>query len=291
MRAALPAPDLDPPAGPPDHIVDVLIRERAPHLSLEPSWRVMRPALYALLGYRKARALADAVATMGGRAAFEHLSKLLALKVTAVGLERIPRKGRLVIICNHPSSVADGIAVYDAIKAIRPDLIFFANADAFRVCPQLDEILIPIEWVEEKRTREHTRQTLERARAAFEAERAVVIFPAGQLARCAPGGVLTDDPWAPSALSLARKFNAPIVPMHLTAPTSTLFHIFDRISEELRDITLFHELLNKRRGKFHLRVGTLIAPRVLDSDAVAATAAMKNYVEKVLPAEQIGPVA
>jgi putative hemolysin len=291
MPAASPTPDLDPPAGPPAHIVDVLIQERAPHLSQETSWPVLRPALYALLGYRKARALADAVATMDGRQAFEHLSKLLALKVTAVGLERIPRKGRLVIICNHPSSVADGIAVYDAIKAVRPDLIFFANADAFRVCPQLDEMLIPIEWVEEKRTREHTRQTLDRAKAAFEAERAVVIFPAGQLARCATGGVLTDDPWAPSALSLARKFNATVVPMHLTAPTSTLFHIFDRISEELRDITLFHELLNKRRGKFALRVGPPIAARALDSDAVAATAAMKVYVEQVLPAEQMGPAA
>ena len=62
-----------------------------------------------------------------------------------------------MIVCNHPTGIADGVAVWDALKAIRPDLMFYANADAHRVSPKLDEVLIPVEWVEEKRTRERTR--------------------------------------------------------------------------------------------------------------------------------------
>ncbi len=267
------------------HIVDALIEERAPHFVASPTWPVMRPALYALLGYRQARRLADDVADMGGREAFEHLSGLLSLKTDAKGLERIPRRGRLMIVCNHPSSVADGVAVYDLLKAVRPDLCFFANADIFRVCPALDEVMIPVEWADHKRTRERTRHTLQCAREAFEDERAVIIFPAGQLARRGAGGRLLDEAWAPSALSLARRYNAPVVPMHLAGPSSTLFHIFDRVSTELRDVTLFHELLNKRHARYHLRVGPLISPTALDPDAGAATLAMKTYVEQVLPAE------
>jgi putative hemolysin len=72
------------------------------------------------------------------------------------------------------------VAVYQALRPVRPDLFFFANADALRVSPRLGEVLAPVEWVEAKRTREKTRDTLIRARAAFEAERAVVIFPAGR---------------------------------------------------------------------------------------------------------------
>jgi len=266
------------------HIVDALIEERAPHFVASPAWPLMRPALYALLGYRQARRLANDVAHLGGRAAFEHLSALLALRTEASGLERIPRQGRLMIVCNHPASVADGVAVYDLLKAIRPDLCFFANADIFRVCPALDEMMIPVEWADGKRTRERTRHTLQRAKEAFEAERAVMIFPAGQLAR-RKNGRLTDEAWAPSALSLARRYNAPVAPMHLAGPSSTLFHIFDRISTELRDVTLFHELLNKRHARYRLRVGPLVSPAALDPDAAVATAAMKAYVEQVLPAE------
>ena len=190
-----------------------------------------------------------------------------------------------MIVCNHPASVADGVAVYDLLKPIRPDLCFFANADIFRVCPQLDEMMIPVEWADHKRTRERTRHTLQCAKEAFEAERAVMIFPAGQLARRGPDGRLRDEAWAPSALSLARRYNAPVVPMHLAGPSSTLFHIFDRVSTELRDVTLFHELLNKRRARYRLRVGPLVSPTALDPDAAAATLAMKSYVETVLPAE------
>jgi putative hemolysin len=267
------------------HIVDALIEERAPHFVASPLWPLMRPALYALLGYGQARRLADDVRHMGGREAFEHLSGLLSLKTEVRGLERIPRRGRLMIVCNHPASVADGVAVYDLLKPIRPDLCFFANADIFRVCPALDEMMIPVEWADHKRTRERTRHTLQRAKEAFEAERAVIIFPAGQLARRGRDGRLLDEAWAPSALSLARRYNAPVAPMHLSGPSSTLFHVFDRVSTELRDVTLFHELLNKRHARYRLRVGPLVSPSALDPDAAAATIAMKTYVEQVLPAE------
>ena len=83
------------------------------------------------------------------------------------------------------------------------------------------------------------------ARGAFEAERCVVLFPAGRLARM-EDGALTDPEWAPTAASLARKYRAPIVPIHVSGPYSRLFHFFNRFSAELRDVTLFHELLNKK---------------------------------------------
>ena len=86
-----------------------------------------------------------------------------------------------------------------------------------------------------------------------------------------------------SALSIARKYDAAVVPLHLTGPWSTLFHFFNRFSQELRDITLFHELLNKRGRQFSLIVGPPIAAETLDPDAAAATLALKHYVEQVLP--------
>ena len=274
-----------------DHIIDVLIAERAPKLSGSPAWSVIRPALYRMLEYRKARAMAQAIGPLPGRAALDHVSDMLSVKVTALGLDRVPKEGRVIFVCNHPTGIADGIAVFDALKGLRPDICFYANSDAHRVVPRFDEVLIPVEWVEEKRTRDRTRLTLQLTREAMEAERALVIFPSGRLARRGADGVLADPPWMSSALSIARKYEAPVVPLHLTGPWSTMFHFFNRFSQELRDITLFHELLNKRGREFSLTVGHPIAPQALDLDANTATLALKAYVENTLPRHPDRPFA
>ena len=266
-----------------DHIVDRLIAERAPKLAGGWAWPVLRPLLYRILDYGRARRMAEAIAPMGGADALAYVSTLLQVRVSVEGLERIPRWGRLVMICNHPTGIADGVAVHDALKSVRPDMMFYANSDAHRVSPRFGEVLIPVEWVENKRTRERTRITLQMTRAAMEAERALVIFPAGRLARRGKNGVVADPAWAPSAFSVARKYDATVVPLHLSGPRSRLFHFFDRFSGELRDITLFHELLNKRGKAFHLIVGHPVPAGALPTDAVEATAAMKAYVEQVLP--------
>lgn len=278
MTAAAPAP-------PPPHICDVLIAERAPRLTGSWAWPLVRPFLYRLLNYGAARRMADAVRPMSGAQALAYMSDLLDLKVSVLNGDRIPAEGRCVVVANHPTGIADGIAVYDAVVARRPDAVFFANADAVRVSPRLGEAIIPVEWVVEKRTREKTRATLDAARAAFEAERCVVMFPAGRLARIGRDGSVTDPEWAPTAASLARKYGAPIVPIHVAGPYSRLFHWFDRVSRELRDITLFHELLNKRRKPFFLKVGKPIPPSRLDIDAAKATYALKAFTERVLPSQ------
>ena len=277
-----------PPAAPPDpgpHICDVLIAERAPRLTGSLAWPMVRPFLYKLLNYRHAVRMADAVRPLSGAGALEYMSDLLDLKVSVMNAERIPAEGRCIVVANHPTGIADGIAVFDAIRARRQDAVFFANADALRVSPRLGETVIPVEWVVEKRTREKTRATLLAARTAFEAERCLVMFPAGRLARVARDGSVTDPEWAPTATSLARRYDAPIVPIHVAGPNSRLFHAFDRVSQELRDVTLFHELLNKKRKRFQLKVGKPIPPARLDIDAARATYGLKAFTERVLPSQ------
>ncbi|MFN3573552.1 MAG: GNAT family N-acetyltransferase [Phenylobacterium sp.] len=274
-----------------DHVVDVLIAERAPNLTGHPAWPLLRPALYGLLDYGKARRMADAIAPLPGADALETVSRLLDVKLHVQNLDRLPRTGRCVVIANHPTGIADGVAVYDAFKHLRPDLCFYANSDAHRVSPGFQDVLIPVEWVGEKRTRERTRLTLQLTREAMEAERALVIFPAGRLARRGPDGTLADPAWMPSAVSIARKFDAPVAPLHMAGPWSTLFHFFNRFSAELRDITLFHELLNKRGRRFSLTLGPLIPPEALAGEAQAATEALKAYVERALPADPDRPFA
>lgn len=265
------------------HIVDVLIEERAPKLSGGPLWPLMRPPLFTLLNYQKAVRMADAIAPMGGHEALEYISNLLSVKLDIVGAERIPASGPFILLANHPTGITDGIAVYDAVKRPRPDIAIYANSDANRVCKRFDEALIPVEWVLAKRTRERTRVTLKMTEQAFADNRPLMVFPAGRLARVRDDGRLTDPEWMPTAVSLARKYELPILPVHVAGPYAFWFHTFSRLSAELRDITLFHELLNKQGKTYQLTFGPLIAPEHSSGDAASVSRRIKHYVERVLP--------
>ena len=124
------------------HIVDTLIEERAQKLQQHPYvWKYVQKYLYPVLGYQQTIKLIDDVQGLSGYAVFEHLSNLLSMQVTVQGIEHLPKKGRAVLMPNHPAGIADGIAVFDAVKSIRPDLTFFANRDAVRCQENLTEIV------------------------------------------------------------------------------------------------------------------------------------------------------
>jgi putative hemolysin len=271
------------------HIVDRLIEERAPNLSASWIWPALRPALYALLNYREARDLADTIAPLAGAEALERVSRRLALEVEARAVGQVPEHGRCIVVADHPTGIADGIALFDALHPRRPDLCFFANADAHRVCPGFEENLVPVVWPPEKRTIQSSKRTLRTATAAMEDERAMVVFPAGGVARFRRGRV-RDLPWEDTPFTLARKHGAPVVPCHLAGPLPWLFHLFDRVSHELRDVALFHELLNKRGKRYTVTFGPPIASDRVPEDA-AAVARLKTYVERTLPDDPAAPFA
>jgi putative hemolysin len=94
---------------------------------------------------------------------------------------------------------------------------------------------------------------------------------------------LTDPEWMASAVSFARKYKLPIVPVHVAGPYAFWFHLFDKVSNELRDITLFHELLNKSGKTYSLTYGPLIPAELAAGDTAVLTRKIKHYVERVLP--------
>jgi len=259
------------------HIVDQLIEERCPSFVSHWSWPTVRHMLYSLLGYAKARRTTDHLQTLNGGDSFDYLTRELSVQLTLSGMDRMPDKGRLIVAANHPTGLADGVAVWDALSRIRRDIVFFANADALRVNPGFSDALIPVEWVLEKRSPAKTRETLRLAKEAFAEEKCVVIFPSGKLAR-KENGVLTEQDWMSSAVSLARKYNCPVQPLNLKAENSWLYYFFARVNPELRDITLFHELLNKKGSAFDMTFGPLIDPARLSGETANVTHALRDYV-------------
>ncbi|TWG98960.1 putative hemolysin [Mesorhizobium sp. J18] len=266
------------------HIVDQLIAERTTHLSKHPLWPLARPLLYRLFSYRLALSMADHIADLPGWDALAYLSKLLSLQMSARGLENIPPAGSFILAPTHPTGIADGIAVFDLLKDIRPDFAIFANRDALRVNPRFRETIIPVEWRPGEKSHAKSRDTLEMTARAFAEKKAIVLFPSGRIAYWNKDK-LTERPWQTSVVALARRYEVPIVPVNITARNSGLFYLLSKYSTELRDMTLFHELLNKKGFRFSIIVGRPIAPDRIDGDPAEVAALLQKHAVETLAAD------
>jgi len=262
--------------GQPGHIVDELISERGQKLVRHPLWPLARPLLHVLLHYRQAIEFADAIANMPGHDALEYASQLLDLELKVNNGERIPETGGFVLVSNHPTGIADGVAIFDLLKNRRPDMMIFANRDALRVNPRFADLIIPVEWREEYKSKLKARETLQLTTRAVREGKATVLFPSGRIAYWA-NGRLNERPWKVSAVGLARKYGLPVLPVHMGARNSGLFYWLSQWSTELRDMTVFHEVLNKKSNTFEFNIGQPIPPETLEGDPAQVTKLLEHH--------------
>ena len=263
------------------HIVDQLIEERAVRLRESRTlWPWVKRVFYPLLGYDKATHIADQIAPLTGAEAMDWSEDFLSMRVQAQGLDTVPDTGPCVIVANHPGGIADGIAVWSVLKQRRPDMVFFANRDAIRVCVGLSDLVIPVEWRAGSKSRDKTRDTLRAAVEAFRAGRCVVIFPAGRMAAWDWRKFrLVEQPWAVTAVSLARKFDAPVIPLGLKQRMSLMFYGLGQVHEELKHMTVFHELLAKKGALYRMKAGAAVTPDDLPDDEAVASEALRSMTE------------
>ena len=243
--------------------IDKLIEERAEWLSIKRiHTRSIRYFLDRLLSYDETLKLATEMQDWPSEKIMDRVGRLLAKRVNCTGLEYIPASGPALIVANHPTGIADGIILHRLLAARRPDSYFFANSDILRLMPQMDDMIAAVEWRTNRRTHAKTRSTMEYTKQAVNEGRLGVIFPSGRLAQ-RRGLRLYERPWMSSPVTFARKFDLPIIPVRIEARNSVLFYLFDLVHPSLRDITLFHETLNKHRQSYCVNIGAPIGAKDL----------------------------
>lgn len=260
------------------HRIDPLIAERAGWLHRPgPIMGAARRITEHLLDYDETLRVAEHIQDMTSHQIMQNMAARLANHVVVAGLHRVPKNGPALIVANHPTGIADGIFLYHALAQRRTDLFFYANSDILRVLPQMKELVVPVEWRIGKRSHAKTRETMRQTTLALKDGKIGVIFPSGRLAR-RRGLRLFERDWIPSAAMIARKFDAPVVPVHIAARNSVLFYVLDMIHPTLRDVTLFHETLNKNRQPYTMTFGAPISPRHLPGHAQEAITLLKDAI-------------
>jgi putative hemolysin len=184
-------------------------------------------------------------------AGLDHLQ--VRYTVEATGLARIPERGRLLIVANHPSGAIDALALLDAVGRVRRDVRIVAN-DLLSALEPLAGLLLPVRIMGGR----PSAQSLAAIDDALRADQCVIVFPAGEVARLGLRGV-TDGRWRRGFLRFARASGAPVLPVRIEARNSALFYGASALFKPAGTALLAREMFARRAHRVALRIGTPFA--------------------------------
>ena len=232
-----------------------LIKERNPWLLKD---NFLSKTIYCLLKkylrYDETIFVGDHIQSMKGEEAFNWLGSEYTNNSHIEGLENIPKEGNFLIVSNHPMGAADAIALYYQIYPVRSDIFFFANELFVYLLGAFHELLAPVVWNKEKETHSASKVTLERLSVFFGDGRPGIIFPSGRLSKLTFFG-LWDRPWEKTPVTLAKKYNFPLIPVHVEGRNSWFFYFASYVNKQLRDVSQLNELFNKRDKNISIKIG------------------------------------
>ncbi len=174
------------------------------------------------------------------------------MQINTNELTNIPAYGRLVIVANHPLGALDAIALLHLVKDIRKDIKIVANS-FLQSFENFSDLLIPVDNIRDKMDKNSLRSIYQ----ALSEEKAVIIFPSGEVSRVRPSGV-KDTRWKSGFYKIASKMKAPILPIYIQAKNSKNFYLLSMLNRSLATAALPHEMFKFRGKKIGFKIGNSI---------------------------------
>ncbi len=192
-------------------------------------------------------------------ASLEHLRA----RYTVEAGGRIPERGRLLIVANHPSGAVDALALLQHVGGVRRDVRIIAN-DLLSMLEPLAGLLLPVRILGGRANSDSLR-AIEQALAQ---EQCVIVFPAGEVSRLGLRGV-RDGRWQRGFVRFARKSGAPVLPVRIQARNSALFYGASALFKPAGTALLAREMYARGHRPLTLRIGE---PMTIDAGTDSTTA-------------------
>ncbi|WP_425407337.1 lysophospholipid acyltransferase family protein [Hwanghaeella sp.] len=179
----------------------------------------------------------------------------VGLDVDEEQLRKLPAKGPLIVVSNHPFGVLDGLSACHLVSQRRNDIKLMAHA-TFDRAPELRPYLLPIHF-EGASTALRSNVAARQAALRHLADGgAVIIFPAGRVSTAEKiFGPATDAPWKLFVSTMIQRSNATILPIYFEGQNSWRFHLASRIGEAWREALLMYELARRIGSDVTVRIG------------------------------------
>ena len=174
--------------------------------------------------------------------------------------QRIPKEGPLVIMSNHPFGGLDGLALMAALLPHRPDFKVLINV-ALGIFPELRAAALPLDVLSgTAKAAAGNTGSLRAAGAHLQAGGAVGFFPSGVVSHYRRGMGVVDPEWQMAGARLARRFNAPVLPVFFHGRNSLLFSVAGMIHPLARTLLLPREMVLRGGRPIRMSVGRVIEP-------------------------------
>ena len=264
------------------HPIDEIIEERCPKLmSNKYLWSVIKPTIFKIFKYQTAKNITDDISNISGFECFTYLTNLLKFNLDIRNIEFVPEHGPIILAGNHPTGLTDGIVMFEVMKDRRPDYTLYANIDMIKLSKGFEDIIIPVDWNDDNKNIGKSKEILKRTKETLNEGKCLLVFPSSRLSK-RKGFKLFERPWLNTIVKLSKKYNAPIIPFHMDGHNSLFYYFLDIFNEELKNISLFSELVNKEEFKYTITFGRQIDPLDINGDVDKETLRIQNHVEFTL---------
>ena len=191
-----------------------------------------------------------------GTDVLEWWAQELELGVEVEGLEHLPEDGPVILFCNHPTGLTDGIALWHGLKHKRPDMRVMMNAQGLDIIPAFHELLVPVRFGADN-TIAGRKGMWQRLQGAVDRGQVTMMFPAGRLSQLDWFGDwdVHELPWQRGIVKIAKDFpQATMLPVFIEGRVRKHFYVLHRLFPFLRDVLLYTELHSKRHWPYRLKI-------------------------------------
>lgn len=180
----------------------------------------------------------------------------LSFEVASGNSSRIPVSGPLLIVANHPTGAAEGLALESLVRQVRSDVKVLAN-HLLRRMPECRESSIFVDPFGGLSAKRANASAMRDALDWLTAGHALIVFPAGEVAHLRPSRrCVVESDWTHHAVRLARRTSASVLCVYFEGRNSALFQTLGLIHPRLRTAMLPRELLRMRGTELRLHIGT-----------------------------------
>lgn len=179
----------------------------------------------------------------------------MGAEVMSTNPDRIPTKGGLIIVANHPLGGLDGMALIKAVSQKRRDVRFIVN-DILLHLKNFGELFVGVNKVGK-----NAGDTLRSIEEVYSSDNAVLVFPAGLVSRFQNGKILDLD-WKKSFVSQAIKHRRMILPVFIEGKNSNFFYSLSRFRKRIgikANVEMFllpDEMVNQKGKLIKIHFGT-----------------------------------